>query len=703
MPPAHPGVPRRHRHRARVRSDGLAALIDEATSGVSRLVGEYLGARVGGDAAPPRREDRGGGEALPALDPLFLEVTSQERLLAAWRSVLARDARDGELRRQTERIAARVEDVIADLSESLRCGTYQPEPLSQVRLPKRAEGEYRTLEIPGIRDRIVERAIVDVVGPRADALMSPCSYGYRPGLGVDDAIQHLAELRDVGMVHVLRTDIEDFFPHVRLAEAIDILSRAVFSRRLLGLVALLASPRRTWSGWAARAGGVAQGSSLSPMLANLAFTEVDEALTTEGIGYVRFADDVVVCAESPERLAYAQRLLVDAARQRGFKLKEEKSVITGFDEGFCYLGVDLGSVYPAVDPRHDVDDDAVADRVVYVGRDGARVSVTKDRLVVESEHHVPYLSIPRRAVRRIVLMGAVGLSAGARSWALYNDVDVVLLSRRGTYLGQLSGKRSDLAGQRLLAQCAATQDEARRLGLSRLIVAAKMRNQMRLLQRTARREITAGAGTGIEAIRAILGDVPHAQSIDELMGLEGAASASYFEALGGLVPPEVSFPGRSRRPPMDVANAAMSYGYALLLGECAAALYAAGLEPSLGLLHSTTDKRPSLALDLMEEFRPLLVDRAVLGLLRQRRLRAEHGGPVPEEARREGDGEEGVWLTGEGKKVLLSGYEAALQRETSGALPGFGGTWRRHIHHQAQRLARAILDPDYEWSGTSWR
>ena len=125
------------------------------------------------------------------------------------------------------------------------------------------------------------------------------------------------------------------------------------------------------------------------------------------------------------------------------------------------------------------------------------------------------------------------------------------------------------------------------------------------------------------------------------------------------------------------------------------ALLAAGLEPSLGVLHASTDKRPSLSLDLMEEFRPLLVDRTVMALLRSRRLRPEH-------ATVSGDGE-GVWLDKDGKKALVDGYEATLQRQVKGALPGFAGTWRRHIHHQAQLLGRAIVEPDYRWSGASWR
>lgn len=154
-------------------------------------------------------------------------------------------------------------------------------------------------------------------------------------------------------------------------------------------------------------------------------------------------------------------------------------------------------------------------------------------------------------------------------------------------------------------------------------------------------------------------------TLDEIMGIEGACSNAYFDALAACVPADVTFDGRSRRPPRDLPNAALSYGYAILLSECVGVLHAAGLEPSLGIVHTPTDKRPSLALDLMEQFRPLLVDQTVMALLRIRKLRPEHG-VVEAEAG-------GVWLGGDGKKILVDAYEAACQRSVTGALPDTRG------------------------------
>ena len=223
----------------------------------------------------------------------------------------------------------------------------------------------------------------------------------------------------------------------------------------------------------------------------------------------------------------------------------------------------------------------------------------------------------------------------------------------------------------------------------------KIRGQIHVLTRIARRDETVHVADTTAHMHAWRCSLTDARTLDEIMGIEGACSNAYFDALAACVPADVTFDGRSRRPPRDLPNAALSYGYAILLSECVGALHAAGLEPSLGIAHAPTDKRPSLALDLMEQFRPLLVDQTVMALLRARKLRPEHG-VVEAEAG-------GVWLGSDGKKILVDAYEAACQRSVTGALPGYSGSWRRHIAHSAQMLARAIAEPDYQWTGVAWR
>lgn len=216
-----------------------------------------------------------------------------------------------------------------------------------------------------------------------------------------------------------------------------------------------------------------------------------------------------------------------------------------------------------------------------------------------------------------------------------------------------------------------------------------------MIQRFDSPEVADDVRPKLELIRAMRKMVNEASSPEELMGLEGTAARAYFEAVALLLPEELRFSGRSRQPPMDVFNAAISYGYAILLSECVTALVSAGLEPSIGLLHSDQDKRPSLALDLMEEFRPYVVDQVVVKLCRSGGLTLTHG--------KSDKGRPGVLLTKAGKQALLDGYEHRMLQVTRGALPGFTGSIRRHLYRQAQRLALYLVSDDHEWSGLSWR
>ena len=437
---------------------------------------------------------------------------------------------------------------------------------------------------------------------------------------------------------------------------------------------------------------LAQASDTNPLtriLADAALLDLDRYATGRGLRYSRVGTTLMLAAPSEQRLADAIDTVAAAAINAGARVTDLTTQQIDEEKALASVGIDPWTTRPSDEPTGQ------ADRILYVGRDGARVHVKAGRLLVDAPGSLPATSVPKNSVTRIVLSGNVGLSAGARSWAMRSGVDVVCLSRRGSYQGTLIGSNRGTHASRLLAQVTLTGDHERRVHLAASLIDAKIRGQIHVLTRIARRDEAVHVADMTAHMHAWRRSLEGARTLDEVMGIEGACSNAYFDALSACVPADVTFDGRSRRPPRDLPNAALSYGYAILLSECVGALHAAGLEPSLGVAHAPTDKRPSLALDLMEQFRPLLVDQTVMALLRTRKLRPEHG-VVEAEAG-------GVWLDGDGKKILVDAYEAACQRSVTGALPGYSGSWRRHIAHSAQMLARAIAEPDYQWSGVAWR
>jgi CRISP-associated protein Cas1 len=500
-------------------------------------------------------------------------------------------------------------------------------------------------------------------------------------------------MRDEGLGWVVRADVEDCFPSVDAAHAGRVLVALVDDEGIRALILKLLARGVARRGGARRMSGLPQGSPLSPMLANLVLDGLDERVRLAGFPMARYADDFVVGASSRDEAWEAMRVASDAAAALGLSLGADKSAVMSFDEGFCFLGEDFGPRYPPVLDEHRVD---VPDhKVVYVGLQGSRVRVNAGRLLVESPDDQEVLDVPCGHVGRVVCFGSVGVSAGARSWALAGDVDLVFVSRRGSYLGQATARNSRTRVWRLRRQLAAGDDPGRIVEFGRAVVTAKVRKQLVLLQRFGRRHNAEHIAQATGELRHLLVMVPSCASRDELMGLEGAAARRYFAALGQIVPPELAFTGRSRQPPLDIVNSALSYGYAILLGEAESALRAAGLDPAIGLLHTEQEARPSLALDLMEEFRPLVVDQAVISAATARRLR-------PEDAQRE-DGVPGVLLTRAGRAAVVDGYETRMLQRTSGALPDFSGSLRRHLYRQAERIAGYLCADAGVWTGLSWR
>lgn len=623
------------------------------------------------------------------MSTLYAAATTVEALAAAWEELLADDRADGMLSPGAARFAAEADERIAQLTAVLADGSFQPRPLTAVEIAK-DDGGMRRLAIPPVADRVVEKALAAVLSPVIDVWLGPSSFAYRPGLGVADAVQQVCRLRGEGLSWAVHADIDDCFPSMDVARVRRLLAAIVDDPQLLGVVDLLLARPVAGEGGLRPGRGLAQGAPLSPVLSNLALEQVDDRIREAGFPLVRYGDDVLMLAGSAAEARKGLRVVTEAVRQIHMDVGDDAGVMS-FETGFCFLGEDFGPRYPPLLDAHRIVEPAT--RTVYVGMPGAAVRIEAGRLVVESPDDEELLSVPSGHVERLALFGPVGLSAGARSWALTNDVEVVLASRRGGYLGQLLTGTSRRV-QRLRTQLACADAPDRAVPFGRVVVEAKVRKQVVLVQRFTRRDQHEESARAVATMRTLLGILPDAGTIEEIMGIEGAAARAYFQALGVLVPEPLRFEGRSRRPPMDVVNAALSFGYTLLLGEATAALAAAGLDPAIGLLHTPADRRPSLALDLIEEFRPLVVEQVVVTAARNRRLRPEHG--------RAEEGRIGVLLTKAGRQALIDGYERRMLHTTRGALPGYAGSLRRHLHRQAQRLA-AYVERGEPWTGLSWR
>ena len=290
---------------------------------------------------------------------------------------------------------------------------------------------------------------------------------------------------------------------------------------------------------------------------------------------------------------------------------------------------------------------------LYVTTQGALLRLDHDtvRVVVEQE---TLARLPLVRLQAIMVFGRVTVTTPLIHRCAEDGRGLVWLTNHGRFRARLTG---GTLGNVLLrrAQHEALNDPDRTLVMARQCVAGKVQNARSLLLRAAR-DTTNSADetelrTAAEQVGALLGAIRQSADLDTLRGFEGNAARTYFAAFSRMVRADrcdFSPTGRSRRPPRDRANALLSFGYALLRAECEAALEGVGLDPQVGYLHSLRPGRPALALDLMEELRPAIIDRLVLRVINRRQIRVEHFDQTPGGA---------VSLNEAGRRVILAAYQ----------------------------------------------
>ncbi len=309
--------------------------------------------------------------------------------------------------------------------------------------------------------------------------------------------------------------------------------------------------------------------------------------------------------------------------------------------------------------------------------------------------------VPLTKIEDVVVLGDAVLTTAALSLLLARGVDVTYLDGHGRYKGRLSPPASKHAILRL-AQFRAHEEMSKRGELARRFVIGKLSNQRQRLQRYNRARQDVDLAQAIKQISDQLATLTtlalqpppalpplvsgeqrvEGTPLGTVLGLEGAGSAAYFRCFGKLIADQQQwpFPGRVKRPPTDPVNALLSFGYALLTSKVASAVQTVGFDPFVGYLHSAVYGRPALALDLIEEFRPVIVDAMVLTLLNHRMLKRED---FVEEM--------GAYRLKENRlKLFFTQFEERLNEELQHPLFGYKTTYRRCLELQARLLAKTL-------------
>ena len=656
-------------------------------------------------------------------ESLFLE----QQLWVAWELVRQRSRSAGVDGMTVELFAGVVAEQMRSLHKQLRSETYEASPAKGFYLAKKSGGQ-RLVGISTVRDRILQRHLLQSIYPRLDRALSPATYAYRPGYSTHMAIERVMEVYRQP-VWVLKTDIQKFFDQICWSLLIHQLERLGLEPILLRLIEQqLKAGVVVNSRYIRTNQGVLQGGVLSGALANLYLREFDERCLAAGLPLVRYGDDCLVVCPGWVEANRALSLMQGWLEESYLTLQPEKTQIFAPDESFTFLGYQFsaGIVEPpqrslsgateAAKPRKTGGKPPKVCSIVRNDRGGWQVSgnsdgywrepmttlyVTDQGAYVRVQHkqfqvffkEELKISVPVNRVTHIVLFGCSNLSHGAVSLCLLHKIPVLYLSSKGRYFGQLQTTGQAQVGY-LIYQVQRSFDQEFIVRQAGAIVLAKLHNSRVLLMRLNRRRKTEVATKAISDLAELIKLAALAESVEVLMGYEGQGASVYFPAFASLLKGEFEFEKRTRRPPTDPVNSLLSLGYTLLSQNLHSMVEVSGLHTHFGNLHVPRDNHAALVSDLIEEFRALVVDSLVAYLINSKIFTPEDFTPPDERG--------GVYLHPDALKRFLKHWEERLLTEIAHPHAGYKVNHRRCFELQVWEYIRCLTGEQEVYRPMRW-
>lgn len=411
----------------------------------------------------------------------------------------------------------------------------------------------------------------------------------------------------------------------------------------------------------------------------------EEGLEVEGAS-VRFVDhNQTVNVELSDGLFQRAKEYVDETRAI---IEGSRAPAPLIDDARCsscsHISVCLPDERAAVSVRRKIRPSEPAGQLLHVTVPGSRVSLSRGRVRV-SKKGEELANVALELIRGIVVHGNIDLSAALVRELLWRNHSIVWCSSTGRVYGwaQSSDGPNGLSRAR---QHVAFHEGF--MPIASEMIHAKVCNQATFLRRNSE------STEHVLKLRALARRVISAKNSRDLFGIEGEAASVYFSVFGDLIKSRAmekygfEWRGRFGRGAKDEINILLNYAYGMLTAECVRAIVSCGLDPHAGVLHSSSRNKPALALDLMEEFRPLVADSAVIGMLNKLAfpLNGFH---------RSG---ETVRLSDEGRKAVIRAVESRLEEEFKHPVFGYKISWRRTIEVQA-RIVLGVIDgsqPNYK-------
>lgn len=277
---------------------------------------------------------------------LFDKVFAERNLVAAFQQVSQKRGACGVDHVTTDEFARQIPENLWQLSDALKEGTYRPQDIRRVHIPKPGTTETRPLGIPTVRDRIVQAAVVNVIEPIFERDFAEQSYGFRPGRGCKDALRRVDQLLKTGFVHVVDADLKGYFDSIPHAGLMTRLKTKIADGRVLSLIeSFLQAGIQDGSERQIPASGAPQGAVLSPLLSNIYLDPLDHLVAQSGFEMVRYADDFVILCRTADAAQQALAIVTQWTTDNGLTLHPTKTrIVDSRTDSFGFLGYDFRGV-----------------------------------------------------------------------------------------------------------------------------------------------------------------------------------------------------------------------------------------------------------------------------------------------------------------------------------------------------------------------
>lgn len=548
-----------------------------------------------------------------------------------------------------------LDENINNLIEETISQNYFPDKLQGIIIPK-SESKIRALAIPTIKDRILQRAAVQIINESIELLLEENSYAYRKGLSRSGAAFAINEAHKNGFNYILESDIQSFFDNVNwniLFKKLDILFG---DDPINKLIKDWVTSDVVFEGITIkRSKGLPQGAVISPLLANLYLDDFDEALQNE-FKLIRYADDFVILCKSKEQAEKALQEAKNALSNLALDIKPSKTRITTFEEGFQYLGYlfinsliidkkkDENEIHHSnfeINPENipdsswltllDIDkiklinknhlqeitplsknevQEILLDKFPFYVTNNTSIHVDTDNieLIYEENMEETHKKYPIKDLSSVVILGSNKISLPAIFKLNEQNVPIYFCKPTGEL--KLSIPLNNPDYNLWYNQITLANDPIFTLEFAKELVKAKINNHKVIANRITDNDETKSY------FNSLINKTNFASSLETLRGIEGTSASYFFEIMNNELPDEWKFENRNRRPPQDPVNSMLSFGYTIIYHHISTALQIEGLNPQVGFFHKPSNRYYPLASDIQEEFRHI-IDSLVIYIIKR--------------------------------------------------------------------------------------